>query len=42
MAFALGDKMFLSVLDNIMGNVPTIFVWDLELVQSAAHVVCAS
>ena len=31
--FALGDKMFLSVLDNIMGNVPTVFVWDLELVQ---------
>ena len=26
--FALGDKMFLTVLDNIMGNLPTIFVWD--------------
>ena len=29
--FALGDKRFLSVLDNIMGNQPTIFVWELDL-----------
>ena len=29
--FALGDKHFLTVLDNIMGNSPTIFVWQLEL-----------
>lgn len=29
--FALGDKQFLTVLDNIMGNKPTIFVWPLEL-----------
>ena len=35
--FAMGDKQFLSVLDNIMGNVPTIFVWDLELNNLANH-----
>ena len=29
--FSLGDKSFLTVLDNIMGNSPTIFVWPLEL-----------
>ena len=29
--FALGDEAFLTVLDNIMGNQPTIFVWELEL-----------
>lgn len=29
--FALGEKAFLTVLDNIMGNQPTIFVWDLDL-----------
>ena len=29
--FAMGDKRFLTVLDNIMGNVPTIYVWELEL-----------
>ena len=29
--FALGDKQFLTVLDNLMGNVATIFVWDLDL-----------
>lgn len=38
--FALGDKMFLSVLDNIMGNQPTIFVWDLELNNLANHPDC--
>jgi len=38
--FALGDKKFLSVLDNIMGNVPTIFVWDLELNNLANHPDC--
>ena len=27
----MGDKRFLTVLDNIMGNVPTIYVWELEL-----------
>ena len=27
----LGDKQFLTVLDNLMGNVATIFVWDLDL-----------
>lgn len=31
--FALGDKQFLTVLDNIMGNVPTIFVWELDLTK---------
>ena len=31
--FALGDKQFLTVLDNIMGNQPTIFVWDLDLTK---------
>jgi len=35
--FAMGDKQFLSVLDNIMGNVPTIFVWELELNNLANH-----
>jgi len=29
--FSMGDKRFLSVLDNIMGNVATIFVWELDL-----------
>ena len=29
--FAQGDKQFLSVLDNIMGNVPTIFLYELDL-----------
>lgn len=29
--FALGDKQFLTVLDNLMGNVATIFVWDIDL-----------
>jgi len=38
--FAMGDKEFLSVLDNIMGNVPTIFVWDLELHNLANHPDC--
>jgi len=38
--FALGDKAFLSVLDNIMGNQPTIFVWDLELHNLANHPDC--
>jgi len=38
--FALGDKQFLSVLDNIMGNQPTIFVWDLELDNLANHPDC--
>jgi len=38
--FALGDKEFLSVLDNIMGNTPTIFVWDLELNNLANHPDC--
>jgi len=38
--FALGDKMFLTVLDNIMGNVPTIFVWDLELNNLSNHPDC--
>ena len=33
----MGDKSFLTVLDNIMGNVPTIFVWDLELNNLANH-----
>lgn len=38
--FALGDSMFLTVLDNIMGNVPTIFVWDLELNNLDNHPDC--
>ena len=38
--FALGDRRFLTVLDNIMGNVPTIFVWDLELHNLANHPDC--
>ena len=38
--FALGDKQFLSVLDNIMGNQPTIFVWDLELDNLDNHPDC--
>jgi len=38
--FAVGDKMFLSVLDNIMGNVPTIFVWDLEMNNLENHPDC--
>ncbi len=38
--FATGDKMFLTVLDNIMGNVPTIFVWDLELDNLSNHPDC--
>jgi len=38
--FALGEKKFLTVLDNIMGNVPTIFVWDLELDNLANHPDC--
>ena len=38
--FALGDKKFLTVLDNIMGNTPTIFVWDLELDNLANHPDC--
>ncbi len=38
--FALGDKHFLSVLDNIMGNVPTIFVWDLDLNSLDDHPDC--
>jgi translation initiation factor 3 subunit I len=29
--FAMGDKRFLTVLDNIMGNIATIFVWELDL-----------
>ena len=38
--FALGDKKFLTVLDNIMGNTATIFVWDLELDNLANHPDC--
>ena len=38
--FALGDKKFLTVLDNIMGNTATIFVWDLELNNLANHPDC--
>ena len=38
--FALGDKAFLTVLDNIMGNTPTIFTWDLELGNLANHPDC--
>ena len=38
--FALGDKQFLTVLDNIMGNHPTIFTWDLELNNLDAHPDC--
>lgn len=38
--FAIGDKQFLTVLDNIMGNTPTIFVWDLELDNLANHPDC--
>ena len=38
--FAMGDKAFLTVLDNIMGNVPTIFVWPLELDNLANHPDC--
>jgi len=40
--FALGDKQFLTVLDNIMGNEPTIFVWPLELKNLANHPDCPS
>ena len=40
--FALGDKSFLTCLDNIMGNVPTIFVWPLELSNLADHPDCPS
>ena len=38
--FALGDQRFLTVLDNIMGNVPTIFVWPLELDNLKDHPDC--
>ena len=38
--FAQGEKRFLTVLDNIMGNVPTIFVWELELHNLANHPDC--
>lgn len=38
--FAAGDKQFLTVLDNIMKNVPTIFVWDLELDNLDNHPDC--
>jgi len=38
--FALGDKKFLTVLDNIMGNTATIFVWELELNNLANHPDC--
>ncbi|EOD09058.1 hypothetical protein EMIHUDRAFT_438175 [Emiliania huxleyi CCMP1516] len=38
--FAMGDKRFLTVLDNIMGNVPTIYVWELELNNLANHPDC--
>lgn len=38
--FAMGDKQFLTVLDNIMGNVATIFVWDLEVNNLANHPDC--
>jgi len=38
--FAIGDKKFLTVLDNIMGNLPTIFVWELELDNLANHPDC--
>jgi len=38
--FAMGDKAFLTVLDNIMGNVPTIFVWPLELDNLKDHPDC--
>lgn len=38
--FAQGDKQFLTVLDNIMGNVPTIFVWDLEINNLENHPDC--
>ena len=40
--FALGEKMFLTVLDNIMGNQPTIFVWPLELDNLSNHPDCPS
>jgi len=38
--FAQGDTQFLTVLDNIMGNKPTIFTWDLELGNLANHPDC--
>jgi len=38
--FAQGDKQFLSVLDNIMGNVPTIFLYELDLKNIAGTPDC--
>jgi len=38
--FAVGEKKFLTVLDNIMGNTATIFVWELELDNLANHPDC--